>query len=544
MKKKMKQGDEGKAGEMGFWRGVRSIIGKSILLLCLTVLANSSHAEVRLAGIFGNNMVVQCERPVPIWGWAAPDEKVTVTFAGQTRSAKAGRDGRWRVTLDSMPVSDEVREMVVSGSATTNALKVGNVLVGEVWVGSGQSNMAWPLRSYQGKLEAAVANYPRIRLFSVTNVVAVAPQDDIPGKWVECSPQTAGDFAAVLYFMGRDLHKALGVPVGLINSSWGGTIIQAWSRYDSLVTDSEARKAAEQLLSQLDDPAWCERNYQGELARYEKRRSELKDKPGELKALRAPHRLSPLTNYRPGGLYNAMIAPLAGYGIRGVAWYQGEFNNGQDALYGRLLPKMIADWREQWGQGDFPFLVVQLPGCGDPQTVPQMPGRRWAELREAQLKALTLSNTAVVVTIDLGDGFLHPRDKEPFGQRLALTAQSLAYGKKLPCRGPLYTGMVVEGDSIRVRFKHVEGGLVAKDGKPLQGFSMAGSDKTFVWADAVIDGDSVVIKSKAVSQPAAVRYAWADNPIQSLFNKDGLPASPFRTDDWKLKKTQKGKKGD
>jgi len=495
----------------------------------------SSRAEVKLPAIFGDNMVLQQGMSVPVWGHASPGEQVSVTVYGETRSTTASDEGKWKIFLPPLVATNEPTTVTVSG---TNTITLTNVLVGEVWLGSGQSNMGWPLGNHQareaGKLEAEVANYPKIRLFTTAKVVAAKPQENVEGKWVECTPETAKSFSATLYFMGRELHQKLNMPMGLIHSSWGGTIIQCWSRYDSLVTDSEAKQAAEKWLSEREDPEWCERQYQAALRAYEKKKSELQSHPAELKALRAPEKPSPLQNYRPGGIYNSKIAPLTGYGIRGIAWYQGEFNNGHGALYSRLLPKMITDWRNQWGQGDFPFIVVQLPSFGELQEKAEAPGRQWAHIREAQLTALTLPNTAVVTTIDLGAGELHPRDKEPFGIRVATAALKIGYGKHLPISGPLYRSMEIEGDSIRLSFDELNGGFVEKPNQSLAGFTIAGADQKFFWATARIEGDSVLVKSNAVKQPLAVRYAWADNPQMSLFNKAGFPASPFRTDNWPI----------
>jgi len=534
---KKKHVDEGKAGEMGFWRGVRSIIGKSVLLLCLAVLANSSRAEVRLAGIFGSNMVLQSEKTVPVWGWAAPDENVTVTFAGQTRSAKAGSDGRWRVTLDSMPPSDEAREMVVSGTVSTNELKVGNVLVGEVWVGSGQSNMDWWLGGTSGgTAEIAAAKRPSLRYFNVEMGGWPQPKDDVEGKWEVCTPSTAGACSAVLYYFGRDLQQETHRPVGLIRASRGGTVIQWWMRWEVLITDPEARREAEARVKQLDDPAWVARTEVSEAAKYEQ----------ELANAKAEHRQPRMGKPQPYGktyagrpscLFNAMIHPLLGLSIRGLVWYQAEFNNGHHELYTRLFPKMIRDWREQWGLGDIPFLFVQLPGNDSPQVEPwskAQRGRSWAELREAQMSGLTEPNTAMAVTIDTApEGDLHPKNKQPVGTRLALLATRLVYGHDVACFAPVFQSMTVEGKAIRIRLSHAEGGLVAKDGGSVKGFIIAGADHNFVWADARVEGDSVVASSDQVATPMAVRYAWADNPLISLYNKAGLPLAPFRTDDWK-----------
>lgn len=503
----------------------------AITMGLLLTLANGAGvlADVRLPAIISDNMVLQQGMAAPLWGKADPGEKITVSVAGQSVTAETDDQGRWKVKLTPLKASGTPVTVTVRGK---NTLTITNVLVGEVWLGSGQSNMEWPAL-HSGKDILDAARFPNLRLFKTENAVALTPQEDVPGSWVECTPETVKKFSAVLYAAGRELHQKLGVPVGLIQSSWGGTVIQSWSRYESITTDAEAQAAVDRRLAELDDPAWCEADFKKQTARYERLKGESKENPDDERNPRKPEKLTALFKNRPCGLYNAKIAPLAGYGIRGAVWYQGEFNAPQAGLYQRLLPLMINDWRAQWGQGAFPFIIVQLPNIGkNLHNQPVMSRAQWAALRESQRRTLALTNTALVVTIDVSDGLLHPVNKEPFGHRVALAALRLAYGQTIPFSGPLYQSMTVEGNAIRVRFDEVDGGLTAKDNAALKGFAIAGEDRKFVWAEARIDGETLVVSSPDVVRPVAVRYAWADNPVLTLYSKAGLPASPFRSDNW------------
>ena len=503
-----------------------------ILAVALVSSVPGVRAEVKLPAIFGDNMVLQQGVVAPVWGKADPGEKVTVSVAGQSVSAVADAAGKWKLKLQPLKVVGAPLTVTVKGK---NLITLTNVLVGEVWVGSGQSNMQYSLNGVlNGSQEVAAANYPTLRLFTVKTAAWRDPLDELEGAWVECSPQTAKGFSATLYLFGRDLQKELRQPVGLIHSSWGATIIQSWTRWEVLMTDPDTKKEAENRIRQLDDPAWLVHNYIEETAKRkaaaEKAIAEGK-KPGPLQA----DWLGDGYRNRPASLYNAMIHPILGFPIRGVVWYQGEFNAGNAAQYERLFPKMIQDWREQWGQGDFPFLFVQLPNNGPAvQTLPpeaKYDAEKWAALREAQLKTLKVPNTGMAVTIDTSDGDLHPKNKQPVGDRLARLALKMAYGKQIACSGPTLEKMSTQGNTVRLQFQHAEGGLVAKDNA--QGFAIAGADKKFVWGDARIEGDCVLVSSAQVLEPVAVRYGWGNNPLVSLYNQAGLPASPFRTDDWK-----------
>jgi sialate O-acetylesterase len=411
-----------------------------------------------------------------------------------------------------------------------NSITIKNILVGEVWVGSGQSNMQMSVQSSNNaEQEIAEANYPKIRLFYVKREVADKPQSDCEGSWVECSPETVPGFSAVAYFFGRYLYKELDVPVGMIHTSWGGTPAEAWTRRE--------------VLEKMPVCAPILKRYADAVARYPQAMEEHKQKLAEWKEAAAkakaegknpPRRprepFGPGNPYAPVGLYNAMIAPLIPYRIAGAIWYQGESNAGRAYQYRTLFPAMIKNWRDDWGLGEFPFLFVQLANFM--KTKPEPGDSAWAELREAQLMTLSLPNTGMAVIIDIGEADnIHPKNKQDVGKRLALWALANTYGKELVYSGPIYKSMKVDGSSIVLSFDHVGGGLVAK-GEELKGFAIAGADKKFVWADAKIDGDTVVVSSDKVSEPAAVRYAWADNPVCNLYNKAELPASPFRTDDW------------
>jgi len=466
----------------------------------------SAYADVRLHGLFGDNMVLQQGARVPVWGWADPGETVTVRLGNQTASATAGLDGKWKVTL-SPGTPRESLELVVAGK---NTITLRNVLVGEVWVGSGQSNMHWPVQKSTTAAQAIAdaGQYPAIREFrlSATRYDQCAqPAENVRGAWRIANPQNVRDFSALGYFFAQEIQRELAAPVGFIHVAEGTTPVSSWMSLDS-IRSSPALKpfadahAAESVKRPLNDRAV------------------------------------------PGFWYNNCIAPLAPYSIRGVLWYQGESGAGPGGVpYGVALPGLIKGWRQAWGQGDFPFLFVQMPNYhrhlateDGLQTLPVEPsnGERWPETREGQLlTSLTTPNTGMAITIDLGTPRdVHPPNKHDFAHRLALVALAKVYGRKLEYSGPIYRTMTVEGNRVRLRFDHVAGGLTTRDKAPPKGFAIAGHDGKFVWAEAKIDGGTVVVWSNSVAQPTAVRYSWAKNPIGNLCNKAGLPASPFRTD--------------
>jgi len=642
----------------------------------------SENKGLRLPSIIGDNMVLQQGMRAPVWGWDAPGQRVAVTIAGQKATAKAGADGRWKVRLRPMKAGGP-HEMTVAGSSTRT---LRNILVGEVWVCSGQSNMQVSVRDMaNGPAEIQAASFPNIRLFTVACMTAPTRQDDLvtPATWQECSPQSVEAFSAVAYFFGRDLRKAIKVPVGLINTSWGGTVCETWMSREAIEADAEFRHLLDPVLppeefakakpafdealrkweaiAYFKDPGnkgfgmgwaasdcpmshwtdigapglwrsmsdekcegavWYRRdievpkawegkdlllalgaiddfdttyfngvqvgaigmetpNWWMTLRRYTVPgalvkagratiavrvfdrfmggglmgpAAEMRVAPvgrpesgairlnGQWKfkveypidpAMRPPRPVEPLGPDNancPGALYNSMIHPLIPFGIRGALWYQGESNAARAYQYRRLFPAMIRDWRRRWRQGPLSFLFVQLANWQPRKDKPAE--SEWAELREAQTMALRLPNTGIALAIDIGDvEDIHPKNKQDVGRRLALAAQALVYRRKLVYSGPMYAGMTVKGSQVRLRFKHVGGGLAARGGK-LRGFAIAGKDRRFVWAETRIEKGAVVVWSDEVPKPVAVRYAWADNPDANLYNKEGLPASPFRTDKW------------
>ncbi|KPK45084.1 MAG: hypothetical protein AMJ65_01115, partial [Phycisphaerae bacterium SG8_4] len=376
----------------------------------------------------------------------------------------------------------------------------------------------------------AAAKYPNIRLFTVTRTVAHKPLDDCEGSWAPCSPETVPDFSAVAYYFGRELHKRLDVPVGLIHTSWGGTPAESWTRIEVLEAGADFQPILTRQAEIIANYPQAYKEYEQKLQEWQKAAEEAKAegnkpprRPGAPRGPDHPH--------TPAGLYNGMIAPLIPYGIQGAIWYQGESNAGRAYQYQRLFPAMIMNWREDWGQGNFPFLFVQLANFMETKDEPG--DSSWAELREAQTMTLSLPNTGMATIIDIGEAKdIHPKNKQDVGKRLAFWALAQTYEKDIVYSGPLYKSMKAEGGKIRLSFDHVGGGLVAAGGEQLKGFAVAGADRKFVWADAKIDGDTVVVSSDDVAEPVAVRYAWADNPVCNLYNKENLPASPFRTDNW------------
>ncbi|MEN6451110.1 MAG: sialate O-acetylesterase [Thermoguttaceae bacterium] len=444
------------------------------------LLAATASAAIRLPAIFGDHCVLQRNQPIPVWGLAEKGEAITVTLGDQTQTAKADDNGRWRVTMPKLDASAKPLTMTVKGSSG-DSLTFKNILVGEVWLCSGQSNMELGVATCNdAKKEIAEANYPEIRLFDVRKVKAPGPVHDVCANWAACQPQTVANFSAAAYYFGRKLHKDLDVPVGLIGAYWGGTPAEFWTSIQALTTKRE---------------------------------------------------LKPLAQNESACLYNGMLAPMAPYAIRGAIWYQGESNASRAYQYRTLLPVMIADWRNLWGQGDFPFGIVQIAPFRYPGQNPEF----CPELQEAQAMTVkSVPNTGLAVTMDIGDvKNIHPTNKQEVGRRLALWAEATVYGRKQVYAGPVYKSMTVEGDKIRLAFDAVGGGLISLDDKPLSDFTIAGEDKKFVPATATIDGVTVVVHADAVANPVAVRYAWRDDATPNLANKERLPSSPFRTDSWK-----------
>ena len=651
----------------------RSAIVLFVLLL-LVALPVVSSPKPLLHPLFSDHAVIQRNIEAPVWGWADPGGAVTVEFAGKTVRTRAAADGKWLVRLGPFSAGGPYTLTVRTNDGNSATAK--DVLIGDVWICSGQSNMEMGIKLVRNaEEEIANARYSGLRLFTVPKKIALEPVDLVEATWEKCTPETVaedgwGGFSAVAYFFGRDLYKTLKTPIGLIHTSWGGTIAEAWTSgkalsklddfRDALASLKEATAALrsgkdkfEELMDRwwrkndpgsrnglgwadpsLDDSAWKKMNLpgpweEGGLGAFDgivwfRKKIRLTESEAGAKALlslgaiddrdttwlngvkvgalniwNAPRRyripagllkagvnviaVRAVDTGGPGGftskpeklflkignktiplagewlyrastpiaettppperigkspnvptvLFNGMIAPLIPYAVKGAIWYQGESNAGRPYQYRKLLPTLITDWRGRFGVGEFPFLVVQLANFMARQKEPVEPG--WAYLREAQLlTALRLRNVGLAVTIDIGEARdIHPKNKQDVGRRLALAALALAYGRDLEYSGPIYKKMQVEGNKIRLFFDHVDGGLVARGGGKLKGFAVAGKDRKFFWADAEIDGRTVVVSSPEVPEPAAVRYAWANNPVCNLYNEVGLPASPFRTDDWK-----------
>ncbi len=536
----------------------------------------AAKADVKLNSLFSDHMVLQRAMPVPVWGGAAPGEEVSVEFAGQSKSAKADAAGKWRVTLDPLAASDQSRDMTVKSKS--GGVKFSDVLVGEVWLAAGQSNMGSPLfAAHNAAVELPKAQDPQLRFFNIAKKTAAEPQSDVGGKWEPTTPETAKGFSAVAYFFAQELRQEQKCPVAILCGAWGGTSIFTWTsleglkmnppitkylgQWDKAVAQYQKVQANPQIVAdyKTDLKKWQTEEgsvYAAKLKEYNE--TESKGKPmGEKPKPSRPEPVSPDPMGMPGPSkrpstptvsFNGMIAPLIPYAMRGVLWYQGEIDGSIGLEYRALMPRLIEDWRSQWKQpgdaGNFPFLFVQLPNCGIDKTPVATAG--WAWVREAQLMALKSPRTGMAVTIDIGDPKnVHPGDKIDVGKRLALAARKVAYGEKIVASGPLYQDSAVEaGGKVRLRFTETGSGLAigqspwyAKGVEPypkdkLIGFFIAGDDKNWVEADARIDGNSVVVSSPAVAKPAAVRYGWALSPRCNLYNKEGLPASPFRTDSW------------
>jgi sialate O-acetylesterase len=498
------------------------------LTLSLLGCAAAARGDVTLPAVIGDHMVLQRGMPITIWGWASPGEDVTVAVADLKGTVKTDTDGKWTVKLPELQAGGQTLEMTIAGK---NTIKLSDILVGEVWFGSGQSNMQWSVQqSANSKEEIAAANYPQIRIFSVPLVPAGKPAKTVNASWQVCTPQTVPGFSAVCYFFGREIHKALDVPVGMIGTSWGGTRIEPWIPPAGFASQPELQGERDQIKA-------MQTNYQNALkatvepmkawvAAAEASAAAGQDIPDPPVFPQQPFN----SNGAPTGLYNGMIHPLVPFAVRGALWYQGESNLGQGMHYHALMKGLIQGWRDVWGQGDFPFLYVQLaPFVYGPVNVTALP-----EIWEAQAATLSFPNTGMVVTTDISTiRDIHPPNKQEVARRLALWALAKTYGKTdVVFSGPTYESMSVENDQVKIKFKPGHGVLKARDGNPLSWFSIAGADKKFVSATATIEGEMVVVKSPQVPAPVAVRFGWHQAAEPNLCNQAGLPALPFRTDSW------------
>ncbi|WOO41482.1 sialate O-acetylesterase [Rubellicoccus peritrichatus] len=471
-----------------------------ILAMPAATLSANAAAELRLAAVISDGMVLQQGLPVRLWGSGSPGASIMLKLGPEKATATVGQDGKWQCELPALRDGGPIALEIASGN---ERLSVGDILVGEVWLCSGQSNMHWPLKkSANAKSVIAAADNTEIRFFTVAQNASVEGEPSLEGKWEVCQPDSAAEFSAIAYYFGKQLHESLDVPVGLIGSSWGGTAAAPW-------TAPEAFEGHPQL-------GYLAKTRSGNLRKASKQIAAGQEPKG--------------TQRIPGVLYDNMIRPLVFFGLRGVIWYQGESNVKQASQYAVLFPTLIESWRSAWGRQDLPFLFVQLPNYREKQSGPK--GSQWAELRESQFKTLELPNTGMAVTIDIGEANdLHPKNKKDVGERLARIALHDVYGidVKGPATGPLFSACDIKGNEVVVSFDYAEGGLKTIDGMAPKAFAVAGQDGQFVSADARIENNTVIVSSSEITSPVAVRYAWEGNPEVNLVNQANLPASPFRS---------------
>jgi sialate O-acetylesterase len=503
------------------------------------VFLSSLRADIRVPAVIGDHMVIQQEKPVPVWGWAEPGEKVTVRLSGREMNARAGDDGRWRVVFPSLRSGGDPLEMVVRGESGPEIV-VRDILVGEVWVCSGQSNMEWPLSQTLSPIpEILRAENPGIRLFLVPRRTADRPQEDVEAQWKLCTPESAAPFSAVAYYFGLELHQKLGIPIGLVEAAWGGTAIEPWTPPEGFALVPETGAIMDDLKQRIGDyrnilaealPQWD--------AWVRDSRKAISGNTG-LPA-RPEYPVHPLDDPQsPTTLYNGMIHPLINFAIRGAIWYQGESNRNDCSAYEQKMEALIRGWRNVWNLGDFPFYYVQLapynyaynredPGGDVPDFL------RLPLIWEAQTRILRLPATGMAVTTDISDlNDIHPRNKKDVGIRLALWARAGIYGESDTCpSGPLFKSMSIDRDRVRISFAYAAGALISNDGQPLRWFEIAGEDRVFHKAAAEIDGETVIVSNPRVAAPKAVRFGWHQTAVPNLANRKGLPASPFRTDTW------------
>lgn len=492
----------------------------ALITAFIALTATAAHADVSLPALFSDHMVLQADVAAPVWGLADAGEQVSVTFGSQTQTATTDASGKWSVKLGKLK-SGDTATLIVKGK---NTITINDVLIGEVWLCSGQSNMAFTV----GGQEKSPVSLPTFRVFTEASSGAGEPQKIGKGQWQLCSSETYKTFSGTAYFFGRNLHEQLKQPVGLIVSAVGGTPIESWTSPEAQRTLPEMKAAFAKLDATMAkyDPVAAKAQKDKQLAAFAelvaKAKAEGKPIPGPPNPKYDPRALG------PGNLFMGKIAPLMPYAIRGAVWYQGESNARtpeSGGLYAKQLPLLIQDWRTRWGQGDFPFAWVQLPQYHNDQF------KGWCEVRESMLKTLSVPRTGMAVTIDTGHPTnIHPTNKPEVGRRLSLWALAKVYGQNIPFSGPLPKAQQFQNGAAICTFEHAEG-LKARQGQ-IEGFELAGADRTFHPATAKLEGEKVIVTSPEVKTPIAVRYAWKDNPTANLTNAAGLPASPFRTDDW------------
>jgi sialate O-acetylesterase len=496
---------------------------KYIVLYLTLITAFYARADVKLAAIFSDHMVLQRNAKLPVWGFADPCEVVTVQLAGQTMTTVAKADGDWQVIFEPIN-SNEPLLMSVKGK---NTIEIKDVLMGEVWICSGQSNMAVTVREcYNVAEEMADSNYPQIRLYEVEHRVCPGPDRTLGGSWRSCTPDTALDITAVGFFFAREIYKQLKVPIGLVHTSWGGTPAEAWTDWNALKSNPKLNNLIARFEKACEEYPKNQAAFDASMQDWQRKTEYAKQSGIEPPPQPFITPMGPTHFQRPSGLYNGMVLSIAPFAMRGVLWYQGECNAGRPLEYADILPTMINSWRKVWNQGDFPFYIVQISSWSrlqdNPNELSGWPLVRYAQSRTAEI----LANCHLVVTVDIGDADTnHPKNKQDVGKRLAAAALAREYGcKDIPYKSPTYKSMTSENGQLRLRFDNTEGQLVSK----LAGFVIAGEDMVYHWADGKIEGDTVVLSSSKVTSPVAVRYAWANNPPCNLYNKAGFPADPFQ----------------
>lgn len=520
---------------------MRNLFVNILCLIVIMLLTASAYADVSLPAAFSDHMVLQHNTAVPVWGTGDAGEKVIVEIGKQKRTTITAADGRWMVKLDKITAGGPYT-LTVSGK---NKIVINDIYAGEVWICSGQSNMDMTVakedRYWCGVIneteEVAAADYPLIRVFDIDFTPSASPQNDVIGKWEIVSPKTVGHLSAVAYFFAREIQKNIKMPIGLITTAYGASTAEAWIREEALLNEPVCKPLVDsfknKLARYLTDTA-AQSKYKIAQEKWKKDTSLAKVEGKNIP--RAPRSPDPVRDqHNASVLWNGMVKPIVPYAMRGALWYQGESNSPSAKIYQQIMETLIADWRKQWGQGNFPFLYVQLANIG--KTYDSLPAKGGAEAikREAQLRNLSIPQTAMAVAIDNADpgdmNNVHPKNKQVIGKRLALAALATVYGERIAYSGPIYEKMKVEGNRIRIYFTHTGSGLIAKDGE-LKGFAIAGEDKKFTWASAKIEGNTVVVFAEGIANPVAVRYAWGNNPQTGLYNKEDIPASPFRTDNF------------